>query len=736
MKNLTKKILITLLLLAMLLPVISYASDTAEFARTNKVGAVLGGILDQYCEDALPGGEPEYYYIAADMPLALETGKIDAYIDDELSAIAHCKTYNNIRIDKVLASDNYGFIFNKNNEKLRDEMNEYILRMREEGELDRLKKIWVDGDDEELKVVDFENLPATHGTLNISIGATMPPMVYVKDGTYAGYEVALITGFCREHGYAPEFSNTEFSSVLAAVTSGKADIGAASISITEERKESMLFSESHVAANVVSVVRISDSKVRAIGDYNHARIGVLEGSVNIATAQKYFPDAVLQYYSSHEELAAALDKNVVDAYITDEPSARMLLSDYEDQSILTTLESSSYAFAFPKEDPDSEKLREQLDNYLYKIKENGTLRDIDNVWFGQDESKKTVDLDRLKKNSKMLTIAAFVSEPLVYTKDGNYVGYEIDILAGFCEEYGYDLDINEYSFDGLLNAVQAGRCDMAVGDISITEDRKEVMLFSEPDYDSGNVLVVKNKNAAAQEGFFATIKNSFYKTFIQESRWKLFAQGILTTMLVALLSVVCGTLLAYVIFLLYYKNKTAVNKVINGYCELVEKTPAVVILMILYYIVFGRLDISATFVAALGLSMKFSVRVFGLLRIGAGAIDKGQTEAALALSYSDKKAFTKIVLPQAIMHVIAGYKSSIVNLIEETAVVGYIAVQDLTKISDIIRSRTYEAFFPLIVSALFYVLVAVLLITIVKNIEIKIDPRKRKEEDILKGIER
>ncbi len=724
----------TLLSLAMLLPAVSYASDGTEFARTNKVGFVLGGILDAYCDDALPGGEPEYYYVAADMPLALETGKIDAYVDDELSAIAHCKTYNNIRIDKVLAADHYGFIFNKSHEKLRDKMSEYIIGLREAGELDRLRRVWIESDDEDLKVVDYDNLPATNGTLNISIAATMPPMVYVKDGKYVGYEVDIITGFCREYGYAPEFSNTDFSGGIAAVTSGIADIGAASYSITEERKENMLFSESHVEANVVSVVRISDSKVRAIEDYNNARLGVLEGSVNVATARKYFPDAVLHYYSEHEDLAAALDKNVIDAYITDEPTARMLLNTYEDQNILTTLESSSYAFAFPKDDPDSEKLREQLDNYLYKIKENGTLRDIDNVWFGQDEEKKAVDLDRIKTNSKMITLAAFESEPLVYIKDGKYVGYEIDIMAGFCEEYGYDLDINEYSFDGLLNAVQTGRCDVAVGDISVTEERKETMLFSVPDYDSGNVLVVKNKNAVSQEGFFATIKNSFYKTFIQESRWKLFAQGILTTILVALMSVVCGTLIAYAIFLFYYKNKTVVNKVITGYCELVEKTPAVVILMILYYIIFGRLDVNATFVAALGLSMKFSVRVFGLLRIGVGAIDKGQTQAALALGYPAQKAFTKIVLPQAIMHVIAGYKSSIVNLIEETAVVGYIAVQDLTKISDIIRSRTYEAFFPLIVSALFYVLVAVLLIAIVKNIEIKIDPRKRKEEDILKGI--
>ena len=94
-----------------------------------------------------------------------------------------------------------------------------------------------------------------------------------------------------------------------------------------------------------------------------------------------------------------------------------------------------------------------------------------------------------------------------------------------------------------------------------------------------------------------------------------------------------------------------------------------------------------------------SVIFFGMLKVGVGAIDKGQTEAAYALGYTDRRAFFRVVFPQALPHFMPSYKRSITELIKATAIVGYVAVQDLTKMGDLIRSRTYEAFFPLIVTA-------------------------------------
>ena len=123
-----------------------------------------------------------------------------------------------------------------------------------------------------------------------------------------------------------------------------------------------------------------------------------------------------------------------------------------------------------------------------------------------------------------------------------------------------------------------------------------------------------------------------------------------------------------------------------------------------------------------------------MLRSGVGAIDRGQLEAAYALGYTNRKAFFRIILPQALPHFMPAYKGEITALIKATAVVGYVAVQDLTKMGDIVRSRTYEAFFPLIAVTVIYFVLEELLNVAVRWMRVRIDPKKRAKSRILRGI--
>ena len=120
--------------------------------------------------------------------------------------------------------------------------------------------------------------------------------------------------------------------------------------------------------------------------------------------------------------------------------------------------------------------------------------------------------------------------------------------------------------------------------------------------------------------------------------------------------------------------------------------------------------------------------------MGVGAVDSGQYEAAYALGYSNRRTFYRIILPQALPHVISAYRGEIIGLIKATAVVGYIAVQDLTKMGDIVRSRTYEAFFPLIAVTAIYFVLEGLFGLLVSRIGIRLDPKHRSPEHILKGV--
>ena len=156
--------------------------------------------------------------------------------------------------------------------------------------------------------------------------------------------------------------------------------------------------------------------------------------------------------------------------------------------------------------------------------------------------------------------------------------------------------------------------------------------------------------------------------------------------------------------------------------------------MILYYIIFGSVSINGIAVSVIGFTLTFGAAVFGLLKMGVGAVDHGQYEAACALGYSNRRTFFRIILPQALPHVLSAYKGEIVGLIKATAIVGYIAVQDLTKMGDIVRSRTYEAFFPLIAITVIYFVLEGLIGFLVSRIGVNINPKRRRPADILKGV--
>ena len=154
--------------------------------------------------------------------------------------------------------------------------------------------------------------------------------------------------------------------------------------------------------------------------------------------------------------------------------------------------------------------------------------------------------------------------------------------------------------------------------------------------------------------------------------------------------------------------------------------------MILYYVIFGKSGIAAMWVAVIGFSLNFGAYVSEILRSGIDSIDGGQREAALALGYSENQAFFRFIFPQAAVRQLGVYRGEIISLLKNTSIVGYIAIQDLTKMSDIIRSRTYEAFFPLIVTAVIYFLLAWIIPLILKFILKQIDPRSRKRG--VKGV--
>jgi polar amino acid transport system substrate-binding protein len=138
------------------------------------------------------------------------------------------------------------------------------------------------------------------------------------------------------------------------------------------------------------------------------------------------------------------------------------------------------------------------------------------------------------------------------------------------------------------------------------------------------------------------------------------------------------------------------------YVSIMRGTPVLVLLMLMFYVVFAGTSVDAIAVSIITFGMNFAAYVSEMFRTAIQSVDRGQTEAGIALGFSPVQTFVNIIMPQAIQKVLPVYKGEMISLIKTTSIVGYIAVEDLTKVSDIIRSRTFDAFFPLLMVAILY----------------------------------
>ena len=299
------------------------------------------------------------------------------------------------------------------------------------------------------------------------------------------------------------------------------------------------------------------------------------------------------------------------------------------------------------------------------------------------------------------------------------------------------LEVTAMSFNAILPAIASGKFDFGASGIAVIEEGSENVKLSEPYYACRTVVACLKASMplSSSSSFWEELRASFNRTFFREDRYKLFIEGIINTMIITVLSIIFGTILGFIVFMLCRKGNIIANSITNFSIWLIQGTPLVVLLMILYYVIFGHIDIKAIWVSIIAFTLTFGSSFYGMLQFGAGAVDIGQTEAAYALGFTDWQTFFKIILPQAALHFMPSYKAEVSELVKATAIVGYIAVQDLTKMGDIVRSRTYEAFFPLISVAVIYFILAALLNTITNIIHARITPSKRKPEDILRGID-
>lgn len=222
--------------------------------------------------------------------------------------------------------------------------------------------------------------------------------------------------------------------------------------------------------------------------------------------------------------------------------------------------------------------------------------------------------------------------------------------------------------------------------------------------------------------FWFGIGESVYQSLIYDNRYKFILQGIFNTVLIALISILIGFIIGILVALIrnnYERNGKMkfVNFIAKTYVDVIRGTPVILQLMIIYYVIFKSVNVSVVLVGILAFGINSGAYVSEIIRAGIQSISIGQSEAGYALGLNYKQVMRCIVMPQAIRNVLPALGNEFITLLKETSVGAYIGIIELTKASDIIASRTYDYFFPLIIIAIIYLIMTLGLSKLIKILE-------------------
>lgn len=216
--------------------------------------------------------------------------------------------------------------------------------------------------------------------------------------------------------------------------------------------------------------------------------------------------------------------------------------------------------------------------------------------------------------------------------------------------------------------------------------------------------------------------DKLHSTFIEGDRWKYLTNGLKNTLIITFFAVLLGMALGFLIAIVRAAHdKTGKMKFLNFFAKIyltvIRGTPVMVQLLIIYYVIFASVRIDKMFVGILAFGLNSAAYVAEIVRSGIMSIDNGQFEAGASLGLNYRKTMIYIIMPQAFKNVLPALGNECIVLLKETSVAGYIALEDLTKGGDIIRSVTYEAFLPLIAVALIYLVIVMFMTYLVSRLE-------------------
>lgn len=473
-----------------------------------------------------------------------------------------------------------------------------------------------------------------------------------------------------------------------------------------------------------------------LDDLAEGRFAIFTGTVHDGWVSKTYPKAEITRFDTTASLILSLSTGKSDVALLDAITARVIMKSAPGLAVLDDdVFNMPLGVGFRK---DGKGLRDRFNRFLAEMRADGTWDDMYRRWCLEDPESAVMPDIKIPLTGEKVTLAVSVEDlPYVAYMNDQFVGFDIEMLKRFAVRENLAMSIVSLDFPALVPALVSGKADMISDGIAISEERGRMIDFSDTYLDFRTAALVRASDLAASFGstaepaapatFFGKMATSFHRNLVVERRWMLILRGLRATIVMSLLSTIIGTMLGGLICFMRMSVRPFVRKLAMFYISLLRGMPVVVLLMLIYYVAFASVNIDPLIVAVIAFGMNFGAYVAEIFRTGIEGVDRGQTEAGIAMGFTKARTFLFIVLPQATRRVLPIYRGEFISLVKTTAIVGYIGVQDLTRASDIIRSRTFDPFFPLVMVAAIYFLTTWVLGLALDYLGRKTDPKQRRK---------
>ena len=460
------------------------------------------------------------------------------------------------------------------------------------------------------------------------------------------------------------------------------------------------------------------------------KIGVTKGSAAAETAGSLKASEVKEYDKTSDAVFS-LNRGKLAGVLLDKHMTPVFLEKYKKLTVAEGTVSSQQFSAAVKE--DNTELLSEINRAIGDIRKQGISEQLLETYLPAKEGEEGKHYTPVLQKGEALVVAVLPdNSPYYYHQEDTDLGLDREIAYAIADRLGKTVRFEEAaSADELKKAVQSGKADIALAGLETSKEAKDGLAYTQPYLTVEQVFLVPKTAAASaaaaveEENAMPDFLQRLYDNFVKDDRWMYLTKGLWNTLKITFFAMLIGLLA--IIRVAYDKNGSVpvLNLIAKLYITIIRGTPAMVQLLIIYYVIFASVNIDKVVVAVIAFGLNSAAYVSEVVRSGIMSIDPGQFEAGKSLGLSFPTTMTKVILPQAFKNVLPALGNEFISLLKETSISGYIGLMDLTRGGDIIRSVTYEAFLPLIAVALIYLFIVVLLSAGVSALEKRLKKNER-----------